>query len=137
MPLLRGRQVSIPVSRVQCGFDSQSTSGFIWRLKLLLMNLFTTEFAEEFLLYIYEQVLVSLVNIHKQVITLAMRIVKKCCSDFVTEERAVEVEKFFASHPCPSAERTIQQAIESISRNVKWLERDEEALKVFLKQCTE
>lgn len=65
---------------------------------------------------------------------LIARIIKSCCSDFVTEERAVEVEKFFSTRPCPSAKRTIQQAIENIRRNAKWLERDEEAVKAFLKE---
>ena len=63
--------------------------------------------------------------------------IKMCCSAFVTEEKATEVENFFASRPCPAAERAIQQAIENIRRNAKWLERDEEALKAFLKQSAQ
>ena len=47
---------------------------------------------------------------------------------FTTEERAQEVDEFFKSHPAPSATRTIQQSLERIRLNVKWLERNRQDL---------
>jgi puromycin-sensitive aminopeptidase len=41
---------------------------------------------------------------------------------FTTIERHDEVERFFAEHPTPSAARTIQQSLERIRLNAKWLE---------------
>ena len=41
---------------------------------------------------------------------------------FTTPERAREVEDFFSAHPAPSAERTIQQSLERIRLNARWLE---------------
>ena len=43
---------------------------------------------------------------------------------FTTLDRAREVEEFFNSHPAPSAERTIQQSLERIRLNDRWLERN-------------
>ena len=43
---------------------------------------------------------------------------------FTTPERGREVEEFFKSHPAPSAARTIQQSLERIRLNAKWLERN-------------
>ena len=40
VPLLRKRQVSVPVSGVQCEFDSQSISCFIRRLELIFIIFF-------------------------------------------------------------------------------------------------
>uniref|UniRef100_A0A1B6E9J3 Aminopeptidase n=1 Tax=Clastoptera arizonana TaxID=38151 RepID=A0A1B6E9J3_9HEMI len=56
----------------------------------------------------------------------------KFVTDFATEEKAIEIEEFFKVNPCPSAERTIQQACESIRLSAAWLKRDCEALKEFL-----
>ena len=47
---------------------------------------------------------------------------------FTALERAAEVEEFFATHPAPSAERTIRQSLERIRLNAKWLERNRTAL---------
>jgi puromycin-sensitive aminopeptidase len=47
---------------------------------------------------------------------------------FTTPERAQEVEEFFRDHPAPSAQRTIQQSLERIRLNVKWLERNRQEL---------
>ena len=41
---------------------------------------------------------------------------------FTTLERAAEVEEFFQTHPAPSAERTVQQTLERIRLNARWLE---------------
>ena len=47
---------------------------------------------------------------------------------FTTPERAQEVEEFFRDHPAPSAQRTIQQSLERIRLNVKWLESNRQGL---------
>lgn len=52
------------------------------------------------------------------------RIVKIITENFVTEERAIEVEQFFKENNCPAAERSIQQSIETIRLNAAWLNRD-------------
>ncbi len=45
---------------------------------------------------------------------------------FTTPEARQEVEEFFQSHPTPAATRTIQQSLERIDLNVRWLERNRE-----------
>ena len=47
---------------------------------------------------------------------------------FTTPERGAEVEEFFRDHPAPSASRTIQQSLERIRLNVKWLENNRPGL---------
>ena len=47
---------------------------------------------------------------------------------FTTPEKATEVEEFFRDHPAPSAQRTIQQSLERIRLNVKWLESNRQGL---------
>ncbi|MBF8267012.1 MAG: hypothetical protein HW388_520 [Dehalococcoidia bacterium] len=47
---------------------------------------------------------------------------------FTTLERAQDVEEFFRDHPAPSAQRTIQQTLERIRLNVRWLERNRQEL---------
>ena len=47
---------------------------------------------------------------------------------FTTLERAREVEEFFKAHPAPSAQRTIQQSLERIALNAKWLELNSQKL---------
>ena len=54
------------------------------------------------------------------------------CENFASEDKAVEVEKFFQDHPYPGTERTVQQATESIRLNVDWLKRDYQDIKTFL-----
>ena len=51
---------------------------------------------------------------------------------FTTPDRADEVEEFFETHPAPSAQRTIQQALEAIRLNAKWLEANREGLAGWL-----
>ena len=43
---------------------------------------------------------------------------------FTSLDKADEVETFFRTHPVPSAQRTVQQSLESIRLNAKWLERN-------------
>ena len=50
-----------------------------------------------------------------------MRLVS-ICSHFSSQEKADEVDSFFSEHPAPAAERTIRQALERVSLNIKWLE---------------
>lgn len=52
-------------------------------------------------------------------------------NDFVSEGKAREIEEFFASHPVPSAKRTIEQSLEHIRMNARWLSRDAANIKKF------
>ena len=52
---------------------------------------------------------------------------------FVTEEKAQDVEQFFKDNPTPRAERVINQKLEGIRLNIRWLERDAQAIKEWLK----
>ncbi|MFQ5934131.1 MAG: ERAP1-like C-terminal domain-containing protein, partial [Dehalococcoidia bacterium] len=47
---------------------------------------------------------------------------------FTTLERAEEVEQFFKEHPVSAAHRTVQQSLERIRLNAKWLERNRKDL---------
>lgn len=60
----------------------------------------------------------------------------KMTENFVTEEKAKEIEQFFAEHPAPAAERTIKQSLETIGLNIEWMKRDKEAVTAFLKSRT-
>ena len=51
---------------------------------------------------------------------------------FTTQERARDVEEFFNTHTVPSAERTIQQSLERIRLNVRWLERNRQDIGEWL-----
>lgn len=53
---------------------------------------------------------------------------------FTTNEKADEVEKFFATHEHPAAERAVKQTIEKIRSKAQWLSRDEASIRDFLKQ---
>jgi len=65
---------------------------------------------------------------------LLSRLVKSCCSDFLCEERAMEVEKFFTDHPLPGSERNVAQAVETVRMNTAWLTRDQGDMINFFKQ---
>jgi len=65
---------------------------------------------------------------------LLSRLVKSCCSDFLCEERAMEVEKFFTDHPLAGSERNVAQAVETIRLNTAWLNRDQGDMANFFKQ---
>ena len=43
---------------------------------------------------------------------------------FTSEEMREDVERFFADHPAPAAERTIRQSLERVQINIAWLERN-------------
>ena len=56
-----------------------------------------------------------------------MRLVS-ICGHFNSQEKADEVDSFFAEHPTPAAERTIRQALERVRLNIKWLEQNRQEL---------
>ncbi|KAK6166547.1 hypothetical protein SNE40_023207 [Patella caerulea] len=64
---------------------------------------------------------------------LLARLIKATTEDFITEELAKEVEEFFKANPAPAAERAIQQSCENIRLNARWLNRDGDKLKEWLK----
>lgn len=57
---------------------------------------------------------------------------KNTTENFSSIEKAEEVENFFKQNGCVGAERTIQQACETIRLNAAWLKRDYEKLQNFL-----
>ncbi|XP_058458878.1 puromycin-sensitive aminopeptidase isoform X1 [Malaya genurostris] len=65
---------------------------------------------------------------------LLSRLIKYLTENFSTEERALEVEKFFEEHEFPGTERTVSQSIETIRLNVAWLKRDLEGISGYLKE---
>lgn len=63
---------------------------------------------------------------------LLARLIKCLTENFASEEKAKEVEAFFMEHPIPGSERNVQQSLESIRLNAKWLTRDSERIRQFL-----
>ncbi|XP_018320972.2 puromycin-sensitive aminopeptidase [Agrilus planipennis] len=63
---------------------------------------------------------------------LLARLVKFTTENFVTEEKAQEVDNFFKEHKCPGTERSVQQAVETIRLNSAWLARDTDAIRQYL-----
>lgn len=63
---------------------------------------------------------------------LISHLVKSVSEDFVSEEKALEVEAFCTANPIPGTERSVLQSVENIRLNVKWLAKDEEAIRSFL-----
>jgi puromycin-sensitive aminopeptidase len=59
---------------------------------------------------------------------LLMRLIESVTSHFATLSREQEVAEFFLLHPVPSAARTVQQCLERIRINARWLMRNREAL---------
>ncbi|CAG2105680.1 unnamed protein product [Medioppia subpectinata] len=59
-------------------------------------------------------------------------LVKYITENFVTEEKAIELETFFADNPFPGTERTVKQSLEKIRLNSEWLARDLPAIQSFL-----
>jgi len=51
---------------------------------------------------------------------------------FTSLDRAQEVEEFFKKHPAPSAARTLQQSLERIRLNAKWVEKNAKAIGEWL-----
>ncbi|XP_062591652.1 puromycin-sensitive aminopeptidase-like [Saccostrea cucullata] len=64
---------------------------------------------------------------------LLSRLVELSTENFVTEARAKEVEKFFEAHPAPAAERKVQQSVENIRLNAKWMESQADKVVDFLR----
>ena len=60
-----------------------------------------------------------------------MRIVG-AAAGFASLEREAEVRQFFETHPAPSATRTVQQTLESIRLNAKWLDLNLDAVSNWL-----
>ena len=52
-------------------------------------------------------------------------------NSFTTDEQRADVEKFFTDNPTPAAERTIRQALERMSLNIRWLELNGPALNTW------
>ena len=52
-------------------------------------------------------------------------------NSFTTDEQRADVEKFFTDNPAPAAERTIRQALERMSLNIRWLELNGPALNAW------
>lgn len=63
---------------------------------------------------------------------LITRLVKSIAENFATKEDYEDVDKFFKAHPVPAAQRSLQQALESIDVNSAWIRRDEQSLTKFL-----
>ena len=63
---------------------------------------------------------------------LITRLCKTIAESFATKEDYEDVERFFKANPVPAAQRSIQQALESIQVNTAWLSRDEKSLTKFL-----
>ena len=53
---------------------------------------------------------------------------------FTTPDQLKDVETFFKEHPTPSASRTVEQSLERISLNIKWLENNRDSMAQWLKK---
>jgi puromycin-sensitive aminopeptidase len=62
-----------------------------------------------------------------------MRLIESVASYFTTAEKEREVAEFFQAHPVPSAARTVQQCLERIRINTRWLAQNRESLATWLK----
>jgi len=67
---------------------------------------------------------------------LMARIVSIVTRSFSSLKQADEIEQFFQTHDCPSAERNIKQSLELIRANAAWRERDRESVSTFLKSLS-
>ncbi len=56
------------------------------------------------------------------------RVISAVCSPLASLDDEADVRSFFEAHPVPNAKRTIEQALESIRVNARWLERDRTSL---------
>jgi puromycin-sensitive aminopeptidase len=59
---------------------------------------------------------------------LLMRLIESVTSHFATLLKEQEVAEFFLAHPAPSAARTVQQCLERIRINARWLMRNRDAV---------
>jgi len=64
---------------------------------------------------------------------LLSRLVQSTTEGFAALEKATAVEEFFKAHPVQAAERTVQQSIENIRLNARWLQVEMPAVSKFLK----
>jgi len=65
--------------------------------------------------------------------TLISSIISSCTENFSSADKAKEIEQFFSEHPVESGKRTIQQSIERIQMNEKWLDRDRDGIRTWLR----
>jgi puromycin-sensitive aminopeptidase len=63
---------------------------------------------------------------------LLARMVSYATSGFASEEKAQEIAAFFKANPCPSADRTIEQSLETVRAKAAWVARDHASLHQFL-----
>ena len=63
---------------------------------------------------------------------LLARTIKGVTQSFASEEKAQEVEAFFAKFPFKGVDRTVQQSLEHIRLNAEWLGRDSNDIKNYL-----
>ncbi|KAJ5072556.1 puromycin-sensitive aminopeptidase-related [Anaeramoeba ignava] len=63
---------------------------------------------------------------------LLSNFIEAACSSFKSIQKLKEIEDFFQKTKAPSAERTIKQSLENISKNAKWVERDTNDVDEFL-----
>jgi len=68
---------------------------------------------------------------------LFKRLIGDCCSSFTNMKMYEDVKEFFLTNKAPAAERTVQQSLESIKLRSDWLDRDGEAVAVWLEQNIE
>jgi puromycin-sensitive aminopeptidase len=64
---------------------------------------------------------------------LIMRLIESVTSHFATAAKEREVAEFFQAHPVPSAARTVQQCLERIRINARWLAQNREPLAAWLR----
>lgn len=67
---------------------------------------------------------------------LLARLVKYLTENFASDERALEVEKFFQDNEFPGTERTVSQSVETIRLNAAWLKRDLPNITEYLNTAT-
>jgi len=60
--------------------------------------------------------------------------ISSATKSFTEISKAKEIEHFFSDKNVPSAKRTIQQSIETITSNANWLSRDKTSVAEFLKK---
>ncbi len=67
---------------------------------------------------------------------LIMRLIESVTSHFATADREREVAEFFQAHPVPSATRTVQQCLERIRINTRWLAQNRQSLAAWLSSAS-
>jgi puromycin-sensitive aminopeptidase len=64
---------------------------------------------------------------------LLMRLIEAVTSQFATLAKEREIAEFFLTHPAPSAARTVQQCLERIRINTRWLANNRLELTAWFK----